>query len=332
MRTKGRLVVIALAAGVLSLPVEGSLARVCSGPAVPFEITAGPDGNVWFTEIAANKIAAMDMAGHIVKEVAIPTAASGPAGIAPGRMNDVWFTESAAGKVARYDIATGRLFEYPVPGGRFRLPRTLTLGPDGNMWFTYDLIGAVGRVTYDGEFTEFAIPLSGRTVGITTGPDGAVWFADNGGNAVGRISVSGELTQFLVGSHTPRGIVSGRGDDLWFTDSEIPFDNSIGRISTSGEVTLFPLPTPSSFPDNITPDDEGNFWFTETTGMKIGRVTPTGEITEFDIPTQVSAPIGITTGVDAAMWFTEAAADKIGRVSTSGTFSEFPVSGCARYR
>jgi streptogramin lyase len=322
---------VALCASVLG---AGAPARAaCSGPAVPFEIISGPDGNLWFTEIAANKLVAMDLSGRVVKEASIPTLASGPAGIAPGRMNDIWFTEAAAGNIARYDIATGKFSEYPVPDGSHRLPKTLTLGPDGNMWFTLDNIGGVGRVTYDGHVTLFAIPFSPRTISIVTGPDGALWFA-NGAGSIDRITTSGELTQFHIdesGSGGPRGLVVGSDGELWFTIDNLFFgDEYIGHMRTDGTRTMYRIPNSKAWANNITEDRVGNFWFTETSGMKIGRMTPNGQLAEYPIPSLLSAPIGIATAADGAMWFTEPAVDKIGRITTTGEIAEFPVSDCAR--
>ena len=49
----------------------------------PEEITAGPDGNLWFTEFSGNQIGRITTAG-IITEFAIPTPASVPVGITAG--------------------------------------------------------------------------------------------------------------------------------------------------------------------------------------------------------------------------------------------------------
>src|SRR5262245_46506079 len=68
----------------------------------------------------------------------------------------------------------------------------ITPGPDGNLWFADSgPTPAIGRLTPDGVFTEFALPPgSVPTVfanGITFGPDGNVWFTDQGTRAIGVI-------------------------------------------------------------------------------------------------------------------------------------------------
>src|SRR6185369_1580604 len=56
---------------IVELPVPGD--------AHPFGITAGADGNLWFTEFDAGKIARMTTAGAVT-ELDIPTPNSGPQG------------------------------------------------------------------------------------------------------------------------------------------------------------------------------------------------------------------------------------------------------------
>lgn len=68
-------------------------------------------------------------------------------------------------------------FAAPVSPTPSPVSMQLAPGPDGNLWFTDELNGVVGRMTPSGAFTDF--PASGETTlgGITPGPDGNVWFA-----------------------------------------------------------------------------------------------------------------------------------------------------------
>ena len=68
------------------------------------EITAGPDGNLWFAENAANKIGRMTTSGDFT-EFAVPTASSGPSAITAGPDGNIWFTEEVGNKIGR--ITTG---------------------------------------------------------------------------------------------------------------------------------------------------------------------------------------------------------------------------------
>ena len=58
----------------------------------PYGITAGSDGNLWFTEENGNKIGRITTTGSIT-EYPLPTFGSAPEGIAAGPDGNLWFTE-----------------------------------------------------------------------------------------------------------------------------------------------------------------------------------------------------------------------------------------------
>src|SRR5438093_608793 len=58
----------------------------------PIGITAGPDGNLWFTEFFASEIGRVTTGGAIT-EFPVPTPNSGPNDISAGPDGNVWFTE-----------------------------------------------------------------------------------------------------------------------------------------------------------------------------------------------------------------------------------------------
>ena len=149
------------------------------------EITAGPDGALWFTESGGNKVGRITTSGELT-EYPLETPDSLPGEIV-ARHGALYFTEgntnvisrmSTAGKVTRRDplptananpigLASTRhgLFvaEHAanaiVPlnkGGWFGRevrtkcsPDALTLGPDGNLWYTADNEDRIGRLTLD---------------------------------------------------------------------------------------------------------------------------------------------------------------------------------------
>jgi len=97
-------------------------------------------------------------------------------------------------------------------------------------------------------------------------------------------------------------------------------------FADSGSIVEFPVPTPSSGPNDIAAGSDGALWFTEQSANQIGRITPAGVVTEFPIPTTASSPVGITAGPDGALWFSESAGNKIGRITTDGVITEFPIT------
>jgi streptogramin lyase len=211
------------------------------------------------------------------------------------------------------------IFEFPVPTLNSS-PTGITLGPDGNLWFTEQSANKIGRLTPDGIFTEFTVPtLASAPTGITVGPDGNLWFTEKDGNKIGRVTTTGVFTaEFIIPTpaSNPIGITVGPDDNLWFTEQGA---NKIGRITPTGVFIEFPVTTGGSGPTGITLGPDGNVWFTEQSANQIARISPTGFVTEFPpIPTPASKPTGITVGPDGNVWFTEQDGNKIGRITPAG--------------
>ena len=143
---------------------------------IPSDITAGPDGNVWFTQKRFNEIGRITPAGAI-REFSVPS--SGPIGIAAGSDGNLWFTQSDADRIGRI-TPDGVVTNFPISTrGRQIIP-----GPDGALWFT-QTASNLGRITASGFITE--IPIAAPAESITTGPDGNIWFTAAG--SVWRLTV-----------------------------------------------------------------------------------------------------------------------------------------------
>ena len=84
--------------------------------AAPNAITAGPDGNLWFTDGGANQIAMINPTTHAVTGFPIPTPNSYPSAITVGPDGNLWFTESNATR-------SGRLTRRRTPSPSFPSPR-----------------------------------------------------------------------------------------------------------------------------------------------------------------------------------------------------------------
>jgi len=90
-----RIPFFALALGVSAAPLAGVTINdylVSPTGSAPYGITAGPDGNVWFTGAAGNNIFRVTPAGLITQYV-LPNPMSGPHQITAGPDGNLWFTE-----------------------------------------------------------------------------------------------------------------------------------------------------------------------------------------------------------------------------------------------
>lgn len=99
----------------------------------PYGITAGPDGALWFTERAGNRIGRISLSGAIT-EYLLPTAGAEPLNITAGEDGALWFTEVAANQVGRITTA-GVISEFPLlqPDSH---PTGITSAPGNMIWFT----------------------------------------------------------------------------------------------------------------------------------------------------------------------------------------------------
>jgi streptogramin lyase len=294
----------------------GAIITEFSTGITPWWITAGPDGNLWFTEQSGNRIGRITPAGVVTTFSAGISSNADLFGITAGLDGNLWFTEQSGNRIGRITPA-GVVTEFSAGISSAAYPLGITAGPDGNLWFTEGGWGdRIGRITPAGVVTEFFTGISSRVYGITAGPDGNLWFTESNGNWIGRITLAGVVTEFGASGH-PLGITAGPDGNLWFTESN---GNRIGRITPAGVVTEFSTGISSAaYPSGITAGPDGNLWFTESDGNRIGRITPAGLVTEFSSGIRSNArPWWITAGPDGNLWFTESGDTWIGRLALSG--------------
>ena len=282
---------------------------------IPFRITTGPDGALWFTTFgdAVARITTAGVATYfdfpgVWRSHDITTGPDGNLWFTSGNPDDA-FPNAAIRRVTSAGVHT--VFDLPDDTS---LPWGITDGQDGALWFTERSGNRIGRLTTAGVLTEFPLPTAGSSpTDIAAGSDGALWFTENGGNRIGRITTDGVITEFPISSPAI-GIARGPDLNMWFTQRSA---NRIGRMTREGDVTEFALPTAGSGPVDIVGGNDGALWFTERDANQIGRITVGGVITEYRVPTPASAPEGIALGPDGNIWFTEAAGKKIGRIASA---------------
>lgn len=177
----------------------------------PRDITAGPDGRMWFTLENPERDPAQNPYG-----------------------------DQGTGFIAAIDSA-GAVTEYAVTGANSR-PVGVVTGPDGNVWFTQYGGNKIGRITPSGEITEFPLATpSSSPHDIVTGPDGNLWFTQWGGNRLGRITPDGSLTdspELPQAFSEPNRIAVGPDEALWFTESGA---DKIGRQTADAAPIVRPL-------------------------------------------------------------------------------------------
>src|ERR671913_157525 len=249
----------------------------------------------------------------------------------------------------------GKLTQFRVPTDN-SLPRDITVGSDGNLWFTEgndiftpgpDPNGGgtthhnIGRITPTGEIDEFRIEEGiGPTQcfclpnDIVQGPGDVLYFTTNN-PGLGRITTGGEILPFVAPNNSAANGsgIAAHGDDVWYAD----FNNdSLWRYDTTGPdigFTQFPVPEPS----DVAVDEAGIVWFAATSDQAIGRLdpatgnatlTPTGEldpdtntVREFPL-TDNPGPQDIAAAPDGSVWFTQTTEGNIARITDAGVVTE----------
>jgi streptogramin lyase len=246
--------------------------------------------------------------GH--KLVAIVTATNGD-----GSLAAVSAASAAVGTVVS---------EYALPANSH--PLGITLGPDGNVWFTDVSTGEAGKITSAGAITEYTTGKD-EPMGIASG-GGNLWFVEHSIRNVSHMTTAGALTVYTL-SRTGTyniGIAAGPDGDFWFTESETGY---IGQITQSDVVAgEYALPAGSK-PYGITKGPDGNLWFTDYGTSKIGKITTAGVITEYALPAG-SKPFSIVAGPDGNLWFTDSGTSKVGKITTAGVITEYALPAGSR--
>ena len=225
-----------------------------------------------------------------------PTTGTGTNGIANGP-NGVWFTDGTKVGVAAID---GTVKEYSIPGAVSL--QDITLGSDGNMWYTDSGADFFGKIKPDGTGIQTFATLQpgGAPRGIATGPDGNLYICAPG--------TAGGASQFYV-------------------------------ESTAGvQLTRQPAPTANSKPYEIVNGGDGFMYFTElasglqTGTSQIGVITPSPPYAASDVPlpNTGTGTLAIGLGPDGHVWYSEYGNGHVGTLTGHGPTTgaqEFPGGG-----
>ena len=231
---------VALPAGALAAGPATEFSAGITPTSIPHGIAAGPDGNLWFTEIDGDRIGRITPAGVVTEFSAGITADARPKGIAAGPDGNLWFTEYDGDRIGRITPA-GTVTEFTAgitpgadPGRHHRRP--------GRQPLVHRVRRQPDRADHPRRRrhrVRAGITAGAGPRGITAGPDGNLWFTEYDGDRIGRITPAGVVTEFSAGITAgagPRGIAAGPDGNLWFTEFA---GDRIGRITP-------PAPSPSS--------------------------------------------------------------------------------------
>jgi virginiamycin B lyase len=299
-------------------------------------------------------VPAQAQAGQITEFKTPEAVGAGPVLGSDGDLYFATFTASGTGAIGRI-TPSGQITQFADPNTAEDNISLITLGPDGNIWFTDNGTasqgGELGRLTPAGQITMFTIPrFDGDRVlpqALAAGPDGNLWFTaftavttrTLGPSLVGQvIPATGAVTEFAtptagatpggIGTGFPIGLAAGSDGNLWFTEINLP---GIARVTPSGQITEFK--TPEAVGAGPVLGSDGDLYFATFTASgtgAIGRITPSGQITQFADPNTAEDNISlITLGPDGNIWFTDngtaSQGGELGRLTPAGQITMFTI-------
>lgn len=317
-------------------------------------VAQGPDGSVWFTEPAANRVARVtpDLVLHEYRD-GIPMGAS-PLGIAIDTDGTAWFSDATRSTIEHIALDGTVLAVYGNGLSPTNAPGGPVITSDGAIWFRETMAWhpRVARLGPDGTLTEYGDPFGGYAGTLQVSGNGVMGIAasapyrgfedrravrldpDGSTHSVGTAGCLMASSNFAcLPSLRPRGTLQYRASapqsaaigpdgNLWFTDQ---YQSAIGRIDKSGNLTYFTrgLTRWNSGPQYITVGPDGALWFTEMRD-RVGRITLDGHITEFTgILPHRCFPGGIVAGRDGNLWFTIYHGNELVRLTTRGVMTRF---------
>ena len=187
------------------------------GYGVVNSITVGPGNQIW-ASLASETVAKVST-DYTTSSGSYLTDYAYPSGLTAGPNGGLMFVEGTASNIG-FATSAGSLSEVPTADGVSA--GGITLGPDGNIWYT-QTAHVVKASTSGTVLSEY--PISAAGGGIITGPDGNLWFAEYKGNAIGRVTPQGTVTEFPVPTaYAPQaepaltGLTVGPDGNIWFCE------------------------------------------------------------------------------------------------------------------
>ncbi|MBV8928283.1 MAG: hypothetical protein JO152_04060 [Mycobacteriaceae bacterium] len=223
------------------------------------------------------------------------------------------------------NVAQGSYFsslpqEQPVNASHSVWPVVMTIGGDGNVWFTDGNGAVVHRHNADGTFSAF--PISGTSNGsinsntLVTGGDGTVWISYD--RSIARLSTAGVVTAFPLPRPTfPYGVSAMTRD----ADGGIAFlsgDGQVGHAALDGTITRLGSVGSSSFGlGNFMLGPDKRLWLADTSNFNAPTLVAFGNgvATRYPVPAQ---PNNLLAGPDGNLWAPFSSGGRFVKYDTSG--------------
>lgn len=139
----------------------------------PYDIVAGPDGALWFTEWEAGTIGRITTAGAyqafpIVPAVPLTSSTRlTPMSLTVGPERAIWFTDPGDNAIGRLLGSQGTEYAMPaVSGSPQAIPKSIVTAPDGSLYVSEENAKAIARVDPNGSPPPAAVPGSAAPLSL----------------------------------------------------------------------------------------------------------------------------------------------------------------------
>ncbi|MEJ8566521.1 virginiamycin B lyase family protein [Elongatibacter sediminis] len=178
-------------------------------------------GNLWWTQIAADRIGYWDRKTDELKHFDIPNKGGRPYGILVDHDDKVWFAEFYGCQVTRFDPETESFTEYTLPSSPCT-SRRLGLDSKGIIWYGAFSSGKLGRIDpKTGEMKEYRIGRFSEPYEAWADPDDKIWLTDGGqGGMLVRFDPDTEQFTYYPSprrSDMPKMAITGEGA-VWYSN------------------------------------------------------------------------------------------------------------------
>ena len=276
-------------------------------------LTAGPDGNVYFSSELANNVGSISPAGAVKIYDTTSIAAHGASGVAAGSDGNIYL--NAGNNFGMINLANGTVSAIPLSaalksGGR------MALGQDGNFW-SDGFFATIERITPAGQVTDFN--YSGSGSGQIVSFNGQLYFSS--GNFIRDVSTSGTFgTAFGTPSGgNVEGIAVGPDGNLWFTEQltvNSTTSNFFGYLTPGGTIKEFASPIgPVS---GIAAGSDGNIYY-RAADYLVGVNTSGTMIAEQNLGGGNNTDGKELIALGTNLWFNESFNDRIGVAHLGGS-------------
>ncbi|HVZ60597.1 MAG TPA: carboxypeptidase regulatory-like domain-containing protein [Terriglobales bacterium] len=247
-----------------------------TGTAAVHSAVEAPDGSVWVTEQASNKLGRWDPKTKKITEFQDPYKPGKEGTKSGGQKHTVRFDPqgnawTTGEPLSRFDIETKTFKDYWETGHTYSMAND----SQGNIWFT--ITGNPGQVVKMDwqtlKMTRYYVPTKDalpRRIQIDA--KGVVWFGEYTNGKLGRFDPKTETVQEIDLPTGPTTHTYALGVDtsgsIWY--SSYYFD-VLGRYDpATGKVTQYPFPHSENTLREFFPDSQGRLWYGSPSNNKVG--------------------------------------------------------------